>query len=860
MSITTSPSNIPISTYQYSALSVGSIRLLRLQPHADQRARAPIQCQLFEYRLSVSLSSTHLYEALSYVWGSAVRSELINTDGGDLFVTRNLYSALLGLRDRALPRILWVDAVCINQDDLEERSRQVQYMAELYARASRVIVWLEHGAVNNDTRDTKSPKAGQGALEELSDAANGQSKSLTKSSDVRADYQAICDMLQGPWFERVWVLQEVAAARQVLIMCDDCVIDGYAFCTGLRALNITFEDTCTQRRLASAVNLIKSAGLRPKQLNGFSTPFSLNICALAELVDMFHNRKATDKRDKVYALLGMSSDAPTALLPDYKITWEDCFRRLIRHLVGEHVSIGTWEDREIAIIKSKAHVLGKVSSLSSTDAWDTSQSVDVILYSKSEFYFTGVSHSRWTLPAATNPIQIGDIICLLEGAARPTIVRPAGDYCVIIAIAVCPKIAEPSNGKPLDWPGFLKRTKTFHHDLVLIWDWEVSWNELKNECDDYQDFIHDRNLTVEEIETKGGLEKGNRLVGIGMLLTHAERFEDAAASFRTAVKFYAMTRGEIISLPAVDLPKPRQTASERLGKKQSWWLLEENEFSPREKAEQWHIMAEIWRQGGYEVAIPEAVTVQIIRKLGFELMSMFFDRYGDDVVITAKVAEAAAESPDGEKVLGLVLNRYGNDVAINEDLVVAAARGGCGPDVLALLLDRYGDRIIITERIMEAAARNRDGGQAVKLVLDQCGGDITMTESLIKAAASNQQSGRYVMKQLLSRCTGRIPVDEWMLKIVAGNDDWGLDVMKSLLAQDKAHEMVISEDVMVAAAGNMMYGNDMVEMLLGEYGDRIVVTDKMRRAAARNGILGKLVMQQLMKHGGGKVVAKQESG
>ncbi|KAM3468311.1 hypothetical protein MY5147_008073, partial [Beauveria neobassiana] len=213
-------------------------------------------------------------------------------------------------------------------------------------------------------------------------------------------------------------------------------------------------------------------------------------------------------------------------------------------------------------------------------------------------------------------------------------------------------------------------------------------------------------------------------------------------------------------------------------------------------------MAEIWRQGGYDVAISEDVTTQIVRKLGSELMRPFLDRYGDDVVITAKVAEAAAESPDGEEVLGLLLNRYGNDVAINEDLVAAAAWRGCGPDVLALLLDRYGDQIVITERIVEAAARNMDGGQAVKIVLDQCGGDITMTESLVRAAASNKQSGR-------------IPVDEWMLKIVAGNDDWGLDVMKSLLAQDKEDEMVISEDVMVAAAGNMMYGNDMVEMLLG---------------------------------------------
>ncbi|KAM0664266.1 hypothetical protein MY8738_008815 [Beauveria namnaoensis] len=824
MSITTSPSVIPVSTYQYSALSVGSIRLLRLQPHVDQRS--PIRCQLFEYRLSASVSGTHLYEALSYVWGSAVRSELINTDDGDLYVTRNLYSALLGLRDCALPRILWADAVCINQDDLEERSRQVQYMAEIYARAGRVIVWLEHGAVGDCTRDTKSPKAGHGALQELSDAANGLSRPLTKSSDVRVDYPAICAILQGSWFERVWVLQEVAAARQVLIMCGDCVIDGNAFCTGLQALNITFEDTSMQRRLASAVNLIKSAGLRPKQLTGFSTPFSLNICTLAELVDMFHNRKATDKRDKVYALLGMSKDAPTALLPDYTITWKDCFCRLICHLIGEQASIRTWEDREIAKVKSKVHVLGKVSSLST----------------------------------ATNPIQIGDIICLLEGAARATIVRPAADYCVIVAIAVSPKISEPPKSQPFDWPGFLERIKTFHHDLVLIWDWEVSWNEPKNGNDDYESFMHDRNLTDEEMETKGSLEKGKRLVGIGVLLAHAERFEDAAASFRTAVKFYAMTREEIISLPAVDLPKLRQTASERSERKQSWWHLEKTGYTPREKAEQWHIMAEIWRQGGYDVAISEDVTTQIVRKLGSELMRPFLDQYGDDVVITAKVAQAAAESPDGEEVLGLLLNRYRNDVAINEDSVAAAAWRGCGPDVLALLLDRYGDQIVITERIVEAAARNMDGGQTVKVVLDQRGGDITMTESLVRAAASNKQSGRYVMKQLLSRCTGRIPVDEWMLKIVAGNDDWGLDVMKSLLAQDnKEDEMVISEDVMVAAAGNMRYGNDMVEMLLGEYGDRIVVTEKMRRAAAGNRIFGKLVMQQLMKHGGGKVVAKQES-
>lgn len=76
------------------------------------------------------------------MWGSLENKQLTSVDGAQLSVTRNLHAALLRLRDPALDRILWVDAICINQQDLKERAEQVQFMAMVYVCASRVLVWL----------------------------------------------------------------------------------------------------------------------------------------------------------------------------------------------------------------------------------------------------------------------------------------------------------------------------------------------------------------------------------------------------------------------------------------------------------------------------------------------------------------------------------------------------------------------------------------------------------------------------------------------------------------------------------------------------------------------------------------------
>jgi len=166
------------------------VRLLRLLPSSDQSSA--IQCQLITFSMLDS-GYTHPYESLSYVWGSAASLHLIYVDGDGLNVTANLHAALLHLRHCFLERILWVDAICINLHDYEEKGRQVQVMANIFAKASRVIVWLGEAADNSEQ-----------ALELIREAAE---KQLINSAIDETSQRAILALLDRPWFHRIWVRQ-----------------------------------------------------------------------------------------------------------------------------------------------------------------------------------------------------------------------------------------------------------------------------------------------------------------------------------------------------------------------------------------------------------------------------------------------------------------------------------------------------------------------------------------------------------------------------------------------------------------------------------------------------------------------------
>jgi len=98
----------------------------------------------------VSLANPPLYEALSYVWGSPTAKTPISCHGKDLLVTPNCIIAMRRLRNEKKQRVLWIDAICIDQSSMNERSQQVGLMGDVYSKARRTILWLGEESTFSD--------------------------------------------------------------------------------------------------------------------------------------------------------------------------------------------------------------------------------------------------------------------------------------------------------------------------------------------------------------------------------------------------------------------------------------------------------------------------------------------------------------------------------------------------------------------------------------------------------------------------------------------------------------------------------------------------------------------------------------
>jgi hypothetical protein len=130
--------------YIYRHLSsTRSSRVLLLQPSNNRSA--VLSCSLEEMSMDAKDKVERCYNALSYVWGSKIGTQRFLCDGQTVLITPNCESALRHLRDKRKEVILWVDAICINQEDLAERPQQVLLMGDIYRRAFEVIIWLGEG-------------------------------------------------------------------------------------------------------------------------------------------------------------------------------------------------------------------------------------------------------------------------------------------------------------------------------------------------------------------------------------------------------------------------------------------------------------------------------------------------------------------------------------------------------------------------------------------------------------------------------------------------------------------------------------------------------------------------------------------
>ncbi|KAM5359908.1 hypothetical protein ACJZ2D_014111 [Fusarium nematophilum] len=176
------------------------IRLIRLHPG---RMTEPIICDL--EAACLDSPSPCDYTALSYVWGDSTFLQPISVNGRLFGITPNLHAALKYIRSPTEPMVLWVDAMCIDQGNTSEMSMQVPMMRDIYQLSNHVIAWLgEADSASSHAMDYLASDAWE------SEAPRGHPQALQLALD---------SLFSRPYWTRVWVMQEVAAAKQVTLMC-----------------------------------------------------------------------------------------------------------------------------------------------------------------------------------------------------------------------------------------------------------------------------------------------------------------------------------------------------------------------------------------------------------------------------------------------------------------------------------------------------------------------------------------------------------------------------------------------------------------------------------------------------------------
>ncbi|KAI1629933.1 heterokaryon incompatibility protein-domain-containing protein [Exophiala viscosa] len=326
--------------YRYEPLSSTSseIRLLTLWPGSWDD---DISCTVDH----ACVDNHPYYEALSYTWGDANDTRPIRLNGGPFQIAKNLEIALHYFRPQPgeQPRLLWVDAICINQKDLGERGQQVQKMRQIFTSARRVLAWT--GEADEDSA---------GVLDLIDDIAKISPRHLMAAARAwstepiplrdggvldlsKRDWTSLLNFLDRPYWHRVWIVQELTSATPLGPL--DAGKDTLAIFCGFRSFSrYAFEMVCDfwgwafTGRFAGFKTDDFQRGARALYIY-LSTSEASRLGkdpSLIELVRSVGLLEASDPRDRVYAVLGLTDLDKTLIAPDYTKTVEQVYIDLVK--------------------------------------------------------------------------------------------------------------------------------------------------------------------------------------------------------------------------------------------------------------------------------------------------------------------------------------------------------------------------------------------------------------------------------------------------------------------------------------------------------------------------------------------------
>ncbi|PGH04264.1 hypothetical protein GX51_03609 [Blastomyces parvus] len=309
--------------YNHTALQQSdSIRLAEILPgQGNDNLQLNLQ--------HTTLQKAPAYEALSYEWAGN--------------------SGLKRLRYTDRRRLIWVDAICIDQDNSQERSHQVSLMRDIYRNAQRALIWIgeekEHtGAAFEVIPELAENWVAQGSQDDKPppipprSIAEPHANQLLDPSN-EALWDSIIDVFTRPYFKRTWIIQEIIVSKAATVICGGWAVDWTSF---HRAANHIVQDEFRASRKPQPSTLFLIALIRRIERR-----FEKRNLRLRTLLRHFRASKALDPRDKVFALLGLmrgihasSTDRqPQRIKADYTKPVEHVYRETAAYIFMEEQNL-----------------------------------------------------------------------------------------------------------------------------------------------------------------------------------------------------------------------------------------------------------------------------------------------------------------------------------------------------------------------------------------------------------------------------------------------------------------------------------------------------------------------------------------
>ncbi|RSL72387.1 hypothetical protein CEP54_000962 [Fusarium duplospermum] len=294
-------------------------------------------------RLTIeSLHDQPNYVALSYVWGaSSSKDPIIEIAGYPFQVRESLFQAIKVLvSDNPKGKIrLWIDQICINQNDNTEKEHQVQLMSKIYSQARLVVCWLGDEADASDfamvsfsyiTRIHREAPKLSPPPRELGNANHYELISNISNPMVGKLGRACAALVQRPLFRRLWIVQEVALAKELELRCGSSSISGDEFFTAIDLLS-----SATTVPASATIGLIYEGALRLGQLREQS--FTRPCESFPHLLQKTCTWECEKPQDRLNGLFGVAfrCDPATAWFkPSYSMSGPELFAMFAAQRVG----------------------------------------------------------------------------------------------------------------------------------------------------------------------------------------------------------------------------------------------------------------------------------------------------------------------------------------------------------------------------------------------------------------------------------------------------------------------------------------------------------------------------------------------